>query len=156
MLSKKAKYALKAMRALVLAGEGAPLTAAQLSEAERIPRKFLEIILHQLRQQGLLSSRPGPRGGYTLAVPAEKVSVGRIIRLLDGPLASIPCASETAFQPCEECADIEGCAIRIVMRRVRDATARILDGTSLAEFAALPGRPKRRPSRGVAAPGTRV
>lgn len=148
MLSRKAKYALKALRALALAEGGAPLTAAQVAGGERIPQKFLELILLQLRQQGLLVSRPGPGGGYALAVPAREVTLGRVIRLLDGPLAPIPCASETAFRPCEECVDIEGCAIRIVMRRVRDATAKILDGTTLAEFAALPGRPRGRSPKG--------
>lgn len=144
MLSRKAKYALKALRLMALAGED-PQRAEDLANAEGIPRKFLEQALAQLRRHGVLTSRPGPGGGYLLARPATEIPLGRIVRLLDGPLAPLPCASETAYRPCDECEDIEGCGIRIVMRRVRDATAAILDGTSLEEFAYLPGRRRHKP-----------
>lgn len=145
MLSRKAKYALKALRLMALTGEGRPQRAEDLATAEGIPRKFLEQALTQLKRHGVLTSRPGPGGGYLLARPAAEIPLGKIVRLLDGPLAPIPCASETAYRPCDECEDIEGCGIRIVMRRVRDATAEILDGTSLEEYAFLPGKVKRKP-----------
>lgn len=145
MLSRKAKYALKALRLIALAGEGRSQRAEDLAAAEGIPRKFLEQALAQLRRHGVLTSRTGPGGGYLLARPAAEIPLGKIVRLLDGPLAPLPCASETAYRPCDECEDIEACGIRIVMRRVRDATAAILDGTSLEEFAYLPGKVRHKP-----------
>lgn len=104
-----------------------------LAEEERIPSKFLETILLELKNHGIVASRKGKLGGYLLNRPPSEVSLGSVIRIIDGPLAPLPCASETAYRKCEECIDEETCGTQIVMRRVRDATARILDGTSLAD-----------------------
>jgi Rrf2 family protein len=133
MLSKKAKYGLRALLALSREyGEG-PVLVADLALRERIPRKFLELILLELKNHGILTSRRGRGGGYALGKPPDMVSLGQVIRILDGPLAPLPCVSQTAYQRCVECPDELTCGIRLVMKDVRDATARILDGTSLSQ-----------------------
>ena len=114
-------------------GEG-PVLIATLSKQEAIPIKFLEVILLDLKGNGLLVSKKGPRGGYQLSRPPSTITVGSLIRMMEGPLAPLPCASETAFRPCEECVDIEACGVRIIMRQVRDAVASVLDRTTLAEL----------------------
>lgn len=103
----------------------------QLSHNEAIPKKFLEQILLSLKGTGLVISKKGKGGGYSLAKPPEEITVGAVIRLTEGPLAPLPCASETQFRQCEECPDIETCGTRMVMREVRDAIAEILDHTTL-------------------------
>jgi Rrf2 family protein len=141
MLSAKAKYGLKA--ALYLAereGEGGILVA-DIAENQRIPKKFLDTILLELKNNGLLSSKKGKGGGYMLARPAAKVMVGQIVRILDGPIAPVACVSQTAYRPCLDCASEEACLIRRVMQRVRDATAEILDSTSLRDMATAPRPP---------------
>jgi Rrf2 family protein len=145
MLSQKAKYGLKALLALARQTGSDPLLVADLARQESIPQKFLELILLQLRNQGLLQSRKGRGGGYLLLQPAEAITLGRVIRILDGPLAPVPCASVTAYRKCRDCADEETCGVRLVMKQVRDATAGILDHTTLADVAV--GRGKR-PHRG--------
>jgi Rrf2 family protein len=109
---------------------------ADLAARERIPQKFLELILLDLKNHGLLHSRRGRGGGYLLGKPPDAVALGQIIRILDGPLAPLPCVSQTAYRRCEECPDELTCGIRLVMKDVRDATARILDGTTLAQVLA--------------------
>ena len=124
MLSKKSKYALKAM--LVLAkeyGQG-PVLISDMAQREGIPRKFLELILLELKNQGLLQSKKGKGGGYFLGREPHLISVGHIIRVLDGPIAPLPCVSKTAYMRCRECRDERSCGIRIVMKEVRDATAK--------------------------------
>jgi Rrf2 family protein len=135
MLSSKAKYGLKAMVHLARkAGDGSVLIA-DIAEAEIIPKKFLDAILLEMKKSGLLSSKKGKGGGYVLARPAERIMVGDIVRLLDGPLAPVPCVSRTAYRRCDDCVDETACAIRAVMGEVRDAIAGILDKTSLADLA---------------------
>ena len=105
-----------------------------LAREESIPVKFLEVILLDLKTRGLLSSKLGRKGGYQLSRPPSTITIGSIIRIMEGPLAPLPCASETAYQPCEECPDVESCGTRIIMRRVRDAISDVLDRTSLADL----------------------
>jgi Rrf2 family protein len=134
MISKKTKYALQAL--LLLAreyGEG-PLLISEVAKHERIPKKFLEYILLQLKNSGILLSRKGKGGGYCLAKDPAEISVGRVIRLLDGPLAPVPCVSVMAYEKCQECRDEQTCGIRLVMKEVRDAIAEILDHTSLQDM----------------------
>ncbi len=133
MLSKKAKYALKALFVLAEHGEHQSMMISEIADKESIPKKFLEAILLDLKNHGILYSRRGKTGGYVLGKSPDQISIGQIIRIIDGPLAQIPCASETAFRPCDECKDTTNCSIRIVMRKVRDATAAILDNTTLAD-----------------------
>lgn len=132
MLSQKAKYALKAMIALASQEEGNLLQAADIAERQNVPRKFLELILLDLRKHGYIQSRRGKLGGYALAKPADTITFGQIVRLMDGPLAPIPCASLTGYQRCADCRDEKSCAVRRTMREVRDAAAAILDGTTIA------------------------
>jgi len=132
MLSKKSKYGLKAL--LVLAddvGRG-PVQASELAERQRLPKKFLEAILLELTRHGLLQSKKGRGGGYVLSRKPGDITVGQVIRILEGPLALIPCVSQTAYRRCEECIDEETCGVRLAMKEVRDATAHILDNTTLA------------------------
>jgi Rrf2 family protein len=133
-ISKRTQYGLKAMIALGSNYGKGPLLIATLSKQEAVPVKFLEVILLDLKTAGLLDSKKGPRGGYQLNRPPSTVTVGSIIRILEGPLAPLPCASETAFRPCEECPDVESCGTRIIMRQVRDAIANVLDRTTLADL----------------------
>jgi len=133
-ISKKTQYGLKAVLALGRRyGEG-PILISTLSKEESIPIKFLEVILLDLKGRDLLISKKGPRGGYQLSRPPSTVTVGSLIRVMEGPLAPIACASETAYRPCEECEDIESCGTRIIMRQVRDAMAEVLDNTTLADL----------------------
>jgi Rrf2 family protein len=134
MLSQKAKYALKALIALAEA-DGELLQANEIAEAHNIPKKFLDLILLELRRHGLVDSRRGKKGGYLLGRSAATIMAGDIVRAIDGPLAPIPCASVTAYQPCADCVDHRACAIRKIMRAVRDAAAGVLDNVSLADFA---------------------
>ena len=145
MLTRKGKYGLKAMILLAREQGAGPILIGDLAEKEAIPKKFLENILLALKHRGLVHSRKGPHGGYQLAREADKISVGEIVRTLDGPLALVSCVSQTAYAPCEECVTEKDCAVRRVFQQVRDETARILDGTTLAQAAAenAGGNPKR-------------
>ena len=132
-VSKRTKYGLQAMLALGRQYGNKPVLIASLARQESIPVKFLELILLDLKGHGVVESKSGKGGGYRLSRPPAAITIGSIIRMLEGPLAPLPCASETAFRPCEECVDVEGCGTRIVMRDVRDAIAQVLDGTTLAD-----------------------
>ncbi len=134
MLSKKAKYALKALLYLTKNAEKGLILISDISERERIPRKFLEAILVDLKTQGLLQSTRGKNGGYALVKDPSQISVGNVIRMIDGPLAPIPCVSHLYYRKCDECVDEVTCEIRIVMKKVRDATANILDTTYLTDL----------------------
>jgi len=131
-LSKRTQYSLRALYALARCYGQGPVLISRLSEEEAIPRKFLEQILLSLKSSGLVESKKGKGGGYTLVRPPDKITVADVIRLMEGPLAPLPCASETRFRKCDECVDIETCGTRMVMREVRDAISTILDSTTLA------------------------
>jgi Rrf2 family protein len=123
---------LRALYALARNHGRGPMLIARMAEEEAIPKKFLEQILLGLKSAGLVASKKGKGGGYELARPPSRISLGEVIRRVEGPLAPLPCASETRFRKCDECPDIETCGTRIVMREVRDAMAEILDRTTLA------------------------
>ncbi len=133
MLSNKAKYGIRALIHMARKGPGLILIR-EIAEKERIPQKFLEAILCELKVAGILQSKPGKGGGYYLYRSPESINLGQVIRIIDGPLAPIPCASLTAFAPCRDCLDFEKCVIRSVMRQVRDATAQILEHINLNEL----------------------
>jgi Rrf2 family protein len=133
-ISKRTQYGLRAMIALGRRyGEG-PVLIANLAAEESIPLKFLEGILLSLKSHGLLDSKRGKGGGYQLSQAPSAITIGSIIRMMEGPLAPLPCASETAYRPCKECRDVEHCGTRIIMRQVRDAIAEVLDKTTLADL----------------------
>jgi Rrf2 family protein len=134
MLSMKAKYGLRAVTVLAREYGRGPVLIADMAKTEKIPHKFLELILLELKKKGLLDSKKGKGGGYMLSRAPELVSLGEIIRALDGPLALLPCVSQTAYRRCDECIDELTCGIRSVMKEVRDTTAAILDGTTLADL----------------------
>ena len=134
MLSQKAKYALKALLVLAEREPGVPIQVIEVAEAANVPRKFLELILLELKRHGLLHSQRGKHGGHLLALSPAEITFGQVVRAVDGPLAPIPCASLNSYRKCFDCHDEKTCAVRIMMRRVRDACAEILDGTSLAEM----------------------
>lgn len=140
MLTRKSKYGLKALLVLAAERERGPLLIAELADRERLPKKFLEAILLELKRHGLLHSKKGRGGGYSLTRDPSRVMVGEVIRILDGPLALTPCVSQTAYRKCEECVDERTCGIRLAMKEVRDATAEILDHTSLASLNARSAR----------------
>ncbi len=146
MISKKTKYALKALLYLSCHSEQSPILIAELAEQERIPKKFLELILLTLKNHGILTSKKGRHGGYALARSPGKITYGEVIRILEGPIAPIPCVSQSAYRKCDECIDELRCGIRIVMKEVRDAQTAILDHTTLADalaqVRALPKDPK--------------
>src|SRR3954447_26596229 len=123
MLSQKAKYALRALMVLANSETGVPLRVRDIAGAEKLSHKFLEAILLELRKHGILTSRRGRGGGYRLARSADKITFGEIIRVIDGPLAPLPCASVTAFQLCPDCPVPQRCSIRWLMQQVRDATS---------------------------------
>lgn len=133
MLSQKTRYALKAALALAEHEKDEPLMISDIAERQNVPRKFLELILLELKHHGLVYSRRGKHGGYVLARPPEEITFGQIIRVTDGPLAAISCVSKTAYRRCDDCRDEAACAIRRVFLEVRESTARILDGTTLAD-----------------------
>jgi Rrf2 family protein len=125
-------YCLRALYALARReGEG-PVLITELAEDEAIPKRFLEQILLALKSGGIVVSKKGKGGGYSLAQPPDAISLASVIRVMEGPLAPLPCASETRFRPCEECVDFETCGTRIIMREVRDSIAEILEQTTLA------------------------
>lgn len=134
MLTQRSRYALRAMMFLAEAPAGSPpIPMNRIAAEANVPRKFLELILADLREAGFLHSHRGKMGGYCLSRPTHLISLGEIIRVIEGPLALVPCVSRTAYRPCKDCKDEATCAIHQAMLRVRDETARILDGTSLAD-----------------------
>ena len=133
MLSQRSKYALRAMTMLAAQKPGELILVADIAKKRKVPKKFLELILLDLKRRGLLHSRRGKNGGYCLAKPAQKITFGEIIRITDGPLAPLACASLTAYRRCDDCEDEKACAIRRIMRSVRDASSAILDKATLAD-----------------------
>jgi len=144
VLSKKSKYALKALLVLAQEAGRGPVLVADLAAREALPKKFLEAILLDLKHQRIVESRKGRGGGYFLRRKPSEITFGEVIRALDGPLAAVPCVSQTAYMPCAECLDEQTCGVRLAMKGVRDATARILDRTTLASVNVQVARTRRR------------
>lgn len=140
MLSRKTKYALRALIHLASRSSGDPVPIAQIAEGENIPRKFLETILLELRKAGLLHALRGKNGGYRLARPATEITYAEVMRLLDGHIAPIPCASRYFYRPCDDCPDPATCETRWVMTKVRDAMSDVLDHTTIGDAVAFRGR----------------
>lgn len=125
------------------AGRG-PVLISELSEREAIPKKFLEAILLELKRHGVVQSKKGKGGGYFLRRKPSEITFGQVIRVLEGPLALVPCVSQMAYMKCAECVEEGTCGVRLAMKEVRDATADILDNTTLADINKRVAR-KRRP-----------
>lgn len=137
MLTKKGKYGLKAMVHLAGHLPGEATLVSEIAEANQIPKKFLDTILGELRNAGFVNSKKGKGGGYTLARSAHEIRVGHIVRVLDGPLAPIQCASTTSYRRCDDCVDESRCAVRLIMLEARNAISSVLDNRTLAEMRAL-------------------
>jgi Rrf2 family protein len=137
MLTNKGKYGLKAMVHLAGLEPGALAQVQDVADSNAIPKKFLDQIFSELRNAGLVFSKKGKGGGYALARPASDISVGQIVRVLDGPLAPIQCASVTAYRPCDDCANEKICVVRLIMVKARNAIAAVLDSHTLADMRAL-------------------
>ncbi len=137
-VSKKGEYAMRALIDMAMAHamglDLVPLSA--LAESQRLPGTFLEQILMMLKREGILSSTRGKYGGYSLAKPAGEIVMGDLVRLIDGPLAPISCASHTAYAPCT-CPDEEHCGLRLLMVDVRQAISSVMDKYSLAQVAGV-------------------
>ncbi len=135
MLPKKTKYAIKALLSLAKNYNGLkPLAISEIAKSEKIPRKFLEAILLELRRQGIVNSKMGPTGGYYLLKHPDEVMLSTIIRSTGGPIALLPCASLNFYEKCEGCSAEETCGLRHVALEVRDASIKILSKTSLADI----------------------
>jgi len=135
-LSKRGEYGLRAMIDLAAWNSGSEVVQIkEIAEREHIPPKFLEQILLALKNAGLLQSKMGVGGGYYLAKPSDQITLGHIVRVLDGPLAPIRCVSQMAYEACG-CPDEQTCGLRLVMLDVRKAIAEILDHTTLTDVAA--------------------
>jgi Rrf2 family protein len=141
MLSQKAKYALRALLVLAEEGDDRPLMISDIAERHNLPKKFLEQILLDLKHHGLVQSRRGRSGGYALLKSAAEISFGQVVRIIDGPLAPLPCLSKMAYRRCEDCPGEEACEIRRVFARTHQLTSDVLDGTTLAD--AVAGTPVR-------------
>ncbi len=134
MLSKKTKYAIRALIALGEQFGGEPLNILSISQNEKIPKKFLEQILLEMRNAGFLYSKKGAGGGYSLLKNPSEINLVQVMRLTGGPIAQLPCVSLNFYQRCEECRDEESCGIRDTFRSVRDATLKILSETTIADL----------------------
>jgi Rrf2 family protein len=134
MLSKKCKYAIHALVYLAERYQKGPIHIQEIAEKQRIPKKFLEAILLELRNSSILHSKKGKGGGYYLNKSPQDVTLIEIIRLMDGAIAMLPCVSLNYYRPCEECIDEKICGIRHAFISVRDETLKVLQGTSLAQI----------------------
>ncbi len=137
MLAQKTRYALRALLYLAGAEPGRSVQVGDIATTQRVPRKYLELILLDLKRAGFVNSRRGPGGGYTLAKTPAEISFAEVIRLMDGPIALVPCASLNFYERCQDCHDEANCAIRRVMAKVREDAVNTLAGTSLADAAAF-------------------
>ncbi len=144
-LTKKGEYGLRALINIGIAGEvgRAHVSVSELTGLSQLPLKYVEQILHQLRLAGYVDTRRGKYGGYFLRKPANQIKIGEIVRLLDGPLAPISCASQTAYAPCT-CPDEAHCGLRMLMVDVRNAIANILDKYTLADVVEVTMRKMKR------------
>ncbi len=144
-VSKRGEYALRSLNNLGIAQElGRPiLQIRELAKKENIPVKFLEAILLELNRAGYLASKRGKGGGYYFRKPMQRITIGEIVRLIDGPLAPISCASVTAYKRCS-CPDEAHCGLRILMVDVRNAIANILDNFTVADMVNVTLRKLRR------------
>jgi Rrf2 family protein len=133
MLSQKARYALRALLHLAEAPPGASVLISDIATKHHIPKKFLEQILLDLKNHGVVQSWRGRSGGYALLKPASEISFGQVLRIVDGPLAPLPCLSRVAYRRCSDCDDESACALRRVFALSHQATVTVLDRTMLAD-----------------------
>jgi len=134
MLSKKTKYGLKALSYLAKQEPNVPVLISEISESENISKKFLESILLNLKKAGILASKKGKGGGYYLLKKPIDIKISTIIRLLEGPIAMLPCVSLNYYEKCDDCTSEDDCTLKLLMIEVRDSTLKILENKTLADF----------------------
>jgi Rrf2 family protein len=134
MLSKKTKYGIKALTFLARRDENCPVQISEISKAENISHKFLESILLTLRKSGVLGSKKGKGGGYYLIKEPSEVLMTEVIRVLEGPIAMVPCVSLNFYEKCDDCPDENACSVHKLMIQVRDNTLNVLRNTTLADL----------------------
>jgi Rrf2 family protein len=134
LISKKAKYALKALKVLAQHSQDGPMLISQIASAEAIPKKFLEAILLELRNNGLLQSQKGKGGGYLLRIPPAEITFAKVLRIIDGPIAPALCVSLYFYGKCDDCASEETCKLRNVLTEWRDANLTVLEKKTLADL----------------------
>jgi len=136
-LTRKCQYALRALYVLAREYGKGPMLIQHISAQANAPADFLQIILLELKNVGLLESRRGPQGGYRLLTPPNRISVGSIVRIIDGPLVTLPCVGKKEASPCSDCRDPGTCQMRFLMREVHEAVTAIMDHTTLLPTAAV-------------------
>ena len=134
MLSKRTKYGIKALVYLARKEEHTPINIAEISTNENISRKFLESILLTLKKNGILGSKKGKTGGYYLIKKPSDVKMSAVLRVLEGPIAMVPCVSLNFYEKCDDCPDEDICTVNSLMREVRDSTLGILNDNTLADL----------------------
>jgi Rrf2 family protein len=135
MLAQRTRYALRSLLYLAEEQDGAPVQLARIAETQRVPPKYLELIMLDLKKAGLVRSTRGPKGGYRLARAPAEISFGEIVRVMEGPIALVSCASVNFYEPCGDCKDEASCAIRKTFAILRAQTTKFLDSVSLNEAA---------------------
>ena len=136
MLAQKTRYALRSLLFLVEEGGGAPVQLARIASTQQVPPKYLELIMLDLKKAGMVTSTRVPKGGYLLARDPDDISFGEIVRVMEGPIALVPCASVNFYARCGDCHDEATCAIRRAFAMVREQSATLLEGISLGQAAA--------------------
>ncbi len=134
MLSKKTKYGIKALTYIAKKPERKPVQTAEIAKSENISQKFLESILLILRKSGYLGSKKGKGGGYYLIKEPKEIQMTNVIRVLEGPIAMLPCVSLNYYEKCEDCPDEESCSVHALMIQVRDSTLKVLGSNTLADI----------------------
>jgi len=136
MIIRRSKYAIRALLAVVRQGPGQSLSVEAIARTEQLPRKYLEAIMLDLKVAGLVQSARGKGGGYTLLKSPSRITMGQIIRAVQGPMSPARCVSATAYSSCEDCPSEELCCVRPLMRDLREALSRVIDLKTLAALAA--------------------
>lgn len=135
MLSKRTKYGIKALAFIAKKPERTPVQTAEVAKSENISQKFLESILLSLRKSGFLGSKKGKGGGYYLLKPPNEIKMTDVIRVLEGPIAMLPCVSLNYYEKCDDCPDEAVCSVHALMIQVRDSTLKVLGENTLADIA---------------------
>ncbi|SEQ00815.1 transcriptional regulator, BadM/Rrf2 family [Hyunsoonleella jejuensis] len=134
MLSKKTKYGLKALAFIARSGDDVPVQVSAIAKNEQIPQKFLESILLTLRKAGVLGSKKGKHGGYYLRNEPSEIKMTDVMRVLEGPIAMVPCVSLNYYEKCDDCPDEHKCSVHKLMIEVRDSTLKVFRNTTLADL----------------------
>ncbi|WP_406682723.1 Rrf2 family transcriptional regulator [Seonamhaeicola sp. MEBiC1930] len=135
MLSKKTKYGLKALTFIARSESDMPVRVGEIASSENIPQKFLETILLTLRKSGILGSKKGKHGGYYLRSEPSEVKMTDVMRVLEGPIAMVPCVSLNYYEKCDDCPDEHKCSVHRLMIEVRDSTLKVFRNTTLEDLA---------------------